>query len=1059
MLTKKLARLILVLFGFLFISTQSYSQDINELKSQISTLPNGRTKVDKLIQLAHLELDKSNFTSMQESIDKALKISDEVNYNLGRAKALMMYSTMHKLRRDFDVAIDYGLKAIKIFEQEDQDIPLYDAYGEMCFLYQDWGIYENAIDYEKKALRVAERMNDLERQTEIWYLLGNSYLLLRNYDEALVYFRKGAEYYKGQYALNNRKEDLQSYNNALSKIASIEMRRGNYEIAKDVNFEILSHKQTLGDEEGTHVPLNDIGYCFQKLGKSEKALKYFQDALAVNKKFGKPDVQNTTLLINIGTLSNQNLRHNDALKAYDEVLNIRIKQGQPGPIAQAYSYKATVYQGRGSFAEARKYFNKSSEYARMAGDYEQLEKNYKKIANNYVRTNDYKKAFQAISSLNVLKDSIIGAERRRLNEITEARIAAEQKEKEIDLLIMDQKVTEAQMKKLAEENARKAKDLELLQQEQSLKEFQLKQNELEKDKKAQELLITLNALEAEKKSKEIDQLVKTKKLNELRLQENEIRTRQREQELELLERDKELQESKIKEAETMRKVYIIMMVLLFVVIGVIVTGYIQNRSKNKKLANKNDEILGQKMEIEKQRDALESAKTQIEKAYDNIQVLSEFGQKITAILDLESINWTAYAYVNTLMDAAVFGIGIYREKYDKIEYINFLENGLSLPLFSYDMDKKNSLSVLCYKSSEEIVINDYDNEVENFLRETPDFKTSEVPKSLVYLPLITEKSLGVLTVQSYDRNAYSRNELNILRTLASYVAIALTNANAYQEIENQNKHITDSIRYAQTIQRAILPSNAKMQTGLLENFIFFKPKDIVSGDFYWFSKIDERKENLASVNFSKNDVAERIFVAALDCTGHGVPGGFMSMIGNTLLNEIINQKQVYDPAKILDMLNEGVIDALHQENKSNDDGMDVCLCMIERTLTGEDRIVFSGAKRPLYIMEPGSTEMLEYKGDNKSIGGVHKRKSSKISFSNTVIDVVKGSSIYLTTDGLQDQNNKHGKKFGKIKLIEMLQQNADKPMLEQKSALEKALDEHMGVIPQRDDITILGLRL
>lgn len=1059
MFTKKLTRLILVLLGFLFLSIQSFAQDANELKSQISSLPDGTLKVDKLIELAHWELDKSQFTSMQKNIDEALRIAREVDYNLGEAKALMMYSTMYKLKRDFSVAIDYGLKAIKIFEEENQDIPLYDAYGELCFLYQDWGIYDNAIKFEKKALRVAERMNDLERQTEIWSLLGNSYLLLRNYEDALVYFHKGAEYYKGLYALNGNNEDLQTHNTALSKIASIEMKRKNYEIAKTTNFEILSNKRKLGDEERTHVPLNDIGFCFQKLGKSEKALTYFQKALAINKKYGKPDVQNTTLLINIGTLSNQSYRHGEALRAYDEVLKIRIKQGQPGPIAQALSYKATVYYSRGNTTEARKYYEQSSQYARQAGDFVQLEKNYKKIAGIYVKTNDYKKAYNSMNSLIILKDSILGAERRRLKETTEARIEAEQKEKEIDLLMMDQKVAEAEMKKLIEENARKANDLELLQREQSLKEFQLKQEVLEKEKKDQELLLTLNQLEDEKKEKEIDQLVKSQKLNELRIKENEIRNQQKEQELELLERERELQESKINEQEAMRKVYLIMVVLLFIVIAVIVTGYIQNRSKNKKLANKNEEILGQKVEIEKQRDALESAKSQIEKAYDNIQVLSEFGQKITAILDLESINWTAYAYVNTLMDAAVFGIGIYREKYDKIEYINFLENGLSLPLFSYDMDKKNSLSVLCYKSGEEIVLNDYESEIHNFLRDSPEFKTSEDPKSLVYLPLITEKALGVLTVQSYDRNAYSRNELNILRTLASYVAIALTNANAYQEIENQNKHITDSIRYAQTIQRAILPANAKIQTGLLENFVFFKPKDIVSGDFYWYSKIDERKEKLASATFTKTDVTERIFIAALDCTGHGVPGGFMSMIGNTLLNEIINQKKVFDPAKILDMLNEGVIDALHQENKSNDDGMDVCLCMIERTIAGGDKIVFSGAKRPLYIKEPGQSEIVEYKGDNKSVGGVHKRKSSKISFSNTVIDVVKGSSVYLTTDGLQDQNNKNGKKFGKIKLVDMLEANADKPMLEQKSALEKALDEHMGVIPQRDDITILGVRL
>ncbi|AZQ63439.1 GAF domain-containing protein [Flammeovirga pectinis] len=1059
MFDKKIAKIFLVLIGLLFFTNLSYSQNVNELKKQISTMPDGKRKVDKLIKLSRLELDRSNFNSMQKSAELALKISEKVDYPIGKADALLVYSMMYKLKREFDTAIEYGIKAVKIYEAENDDIPLYNAYGEICFLYQDWGVYDNAIQYELKALKVAERMNDLKRQSEIWTLLGNSYLKLRNYESALVYFRKSAEYYNERYVLQNNKNDLQSHNTQLGKIASIEMRRANYEEAKEINFQILSNKKILGDEEGSHVPLNDIGVCFEKLDKRSEALKYFQKALAVNRRFGKPESQNTTLLTNIGTLSNQNMRYSEALKAYDQVLGIRIKQGQPGPIAQAYSYKATVFLGKGNYAEARKYFEKSSQYAKEAGDFTRMEKNYRQIADVYVKTNDYKRAFNTTKRLIALKDSTLAVERRKLKEVANARITAQEKEKEIDLLIMDRKVAEASMKRLQEENARKAKDLELLQQDQYLKESQLREQELEQKQQEQDLMLTMNALQAEKSSKEIDQLERTKKLNELRLQENETKSKQKEQELELLERERQLQDNLIREQETLKKVFIAMFIMLFIVLAMIITGYVQNRNKNVKLASKNEEILGQNLEIEKQRDELVSAKTQIEKAYSNIQVLSEFGQKITAILDLESINWTAYAYVNTLMDAAVFGIGIYRKKYEKIEYINFLENGLTLPLFSYDIEKKNSLSVLSYKSSEEIVINDYENEIHNFLREEPEFRTSEEPKSLVYIPLITGESLGVLTVQSYEKNAYTRNELNILRTLASYVSIALTNANAYQEIENQNKHITDSIRYAQTIQRAILPSNAKIQTGLLENFVFFKPKDIVSGDFYWFSKIDERKDMIAGSNFSKTDVTERIFVAALDCTGHGVPGGFMSMIGNTLLNEIINQKKTYDPAKILDMLNEGVIDALHQENKSNDDGMDVCLCMIERSLTGNDRVVFSGAKRPLYIKEPGNEQLIEYKGDNKSVGGVHRRKSSKISFSNTVIDVVKGSSVYLTTDGLQDQNNKGGRKFGKVQLIDILQANAEKPMLEQKSALEKSLVEHMGEIPQRDDITILGVRL
>ncbi|OHX66883.1 tetratricopeptide repeat protein [Flammeovirga pacifica] len=1056
MFLKKIITTFFVLFCLVLFSNLTHAQNINELKTEIRSLPDGKLKVDKLIELSNVELNQSNFDAMKVTTDRAFNISQKLGYKLGEANSLLLKSMMYKLKRDFDTAIDYGINAIKIFEEVNDNVALYDAYSDICFLYQDWGIYENAIEYELKALKVAERMNDKKRQQDMWSLLGSSYQRLANYDRALFYFRKGAEYLKEREQYYHDPNDLQGYNTALAQIASIEMARKNYEIVKDINEEILANKEKLGDEEGKFVPLNDIGVCYVRLRKPDKALVYFKRALEINRKLGKPEEKNATLLMNIGTQANSSGRFGEALRAYNDVLQIRLKAGKPRDISIVYSYIASVHASRGNFQEAIRYYDKSSKMAQQAGDIPQIEKSLKNISDIYRTMNDYKRAYNTLSRRLALKDSLIRIETAKLKKITEARLSAQKKEKEVDLLIMNQRVNEATMKSLEEQNARKAKDLEILQREQYIKEQELIQKELEQRRQQQELQLTMTALEAEQKAKEISQLQRIKKVNELKIKENETDAKRKQRELELLERDRQISNNKIREQENMKRVYLGMFGLLFIVMVLIIAGYFQNRRKNLKLASKNEEILGQNVEIEKQRDELSAANSQIEKAYDNIQVLSDFGQKITAILDLESINWTAYAYINTLMDAAVFGIGIYRENFDKIEYINFLENGLSLPLFSSDINSKNSLTSLCYKTSEEIVINNYELEIDNYLRQEPEFRTSQRPNSLVYLPLITERNLGVLTVQSYNKHAYTRNELNILRTLASYCAIALNNANAYQEIDNKNKSITDSIRYAQTIQRAILPSNAKIQTGLLENFVFFKPKDIVSGDFFWFSKIDETMNKLS---FNKSDIEERVFIAALDCTGHGVPGGFMSMIGNTLLNEIINQKGIYDPSKILDMLNEGVIHALHQENKSNDDGMDVCLVMIEKSISGESKLVFSGAKRSLYIKEPGGTELLEIKGDNKSVGGVHRRKSSKVSFTNREIEVKQGSSIFLTTDGLQDQNDKAGRKFGKVKLTELLYENADKPMLEQKSALENALNEHMGDIPQRDDITVLGIRL
>jgi len=157
------------------------------------------------------------------------------------------------------------------------------------------------------------------------------------------------------------------------------------------------------------------------------------------------------------------------------------------------------------------------------------------------------------------------------------------------------------------------------------------------------------------------------------------------------------------------------------------------------------------------------------------------------------------------------------------------------------------------------------------------------------------------------------------------------------ELGRQNEAIKDSIRYGLTIQQAMLPTRQALDR-FADNFVLFKPKDIVSGDFYWYARL-ERREGFC----------EKHFIAAIDCTGHGVPGAFMSMIGNRLLNEIVNERKTTDPAEVLDLLDQGVVKALKQETSENSDGMDVCLCRVDRLDDGGSKVFFSGAKRNLVV--------------------------------------------------------------------------------------------------------------
>jgi serine phosphatase RsbU (regulator of sigma subunit) len=460
------------------------------------------------------------------------------------------------------------------------------------------------------------------------------------------------------------------------------------------------------------------------------------------------------------------------------------------------------------------------------------------------------------------------------------------------------------------------------------------------------------------------------------------------------------------------------------------------------LKQANTSISLQNSEINKQ-------KEQVEKAYTNVRVLSEIGQKITSTLNIEQISKLVYKNVNSLMDATGFGLGVYNAQKHTIDFKGFVERGEILPDHYDSMNDEGSLAVRCLKSNEELIINDYRHEYVHYINKKAVASVGNLPASIIYLPLqIEDRPVGVVTVQSFILNAYNDNNLTILRTLASYIAIAIDNAHSYYIIEEKNKHITDSIRYARTIQQASLPGRKRMAEALKDYFVIFKPKDIVSGDFYWLNHIVEENEQTG-------EKLDEVFVAVADCTGHGVPGGFMSMIGNNLLNEIIKMQHIYDPARVLELLDEGVILALRQNEKSNDDGMDIMLCAME--YNGDNvKITVSGAKTTMYYVREGENIINDLRGDNRLIGGTsHKSKP----FTNKIVELNAGDMLYMSSDGYPDQNAPDGLKFGKERFREMISRNAYLPISEQKALFEEALNQHQQTAEQRDDITVVGIKL
>ncbi|MEN8157214.1 MAG: YfiR/HmsC family protein [Bacteroidota bacterium] len=253
------------------------------------------------------------------------------------------------------------------------------------------------------------------------------------------------------------------------------------------------------------------------------------------------------------------------------------------------------------------------------------------------------------------------------------------------------------------------------------------------------------------------------------------------------------------------------------------------------------------------------------------------------------------------------------------------------------------------------------------------------------------------------------------------------------QIAYQKKHITDSITYAERIQRAIMPS-MELFTDKLEHFVLFKPRDIVSGDFYWVE-----------------EVAGKQVIIAADCTGHGVPGAFMSMLGVSFLNEIVLTKGITRPDEILNLLRSKIIEALKQETHSIvKDGMDMTICTLDPK---NHRLLFSGANNPLYHIRSG--KLTQIKGDKMPVA-IHEVMDS---FNLHELDLEKGDTFYTFSDGYADQfGGVREKKFLARNLQKLLISIQDLSMVDQGSRLDQSFEAHRGEVEQIDDVVVVGVR-
>lgn len=460
-------------------------------------------------------------------------------------------------------------------------------------------------------------------------------------------------------------------------------------------------------------------------------------------------------------------------------------------------------------------------------------------------------------------------------------------------------------------------------------------------------------------------------------------------------------------------------------------------------------------------------KNQIQKALEFYNLAKQFQELINDEkgLSLTYYNLANYHYKNKNSNQSIYlckkslNIALktkdikqqticYKLLYDIYNQIGNNEEALKYNLQHSILSEKHYSNILEQKV--DFLQKIYDNNIIEFKKLSDEMSSAKttLKSNKIILWIIFSFFILVLILSILLNKNYKKKKLafKLLTTKNSQILFQNSEINKknellnkiYLELEYKNNNYLSSLRYAKQIQETIFPIESKLENLEIPYFLINLPKDIVSGDFIWMKAINE----------------EELIIAVVDCTGHGVPGALLSIIGNTILNQIVVEQKTYNPALILEKMQEKIVEIFKNRNKEIEmgDGMDVCLCRIDKNIK---LITFAGANRLLFCFKENNLEI--FKGEKIPIGGFF--KSYHNLFNNHHIKYYDEITIYLTTDGYIDQMNINSKRIGNDKFCSILKSIQNKSIAHQKEILLETLKMHQNEEDQTDDILIFALKL
>jgi PAS domain S-box-containing protein len=868
---------------------------------------------------------------------------------------------------------------------------------------------KDSIDI-KEILKLAKELEKTKPDSSLQLIN----LLLKNItDKKSVYYTdaiiaKGSIYY---YSGNTDSslyyftiaKDLSQFNHfrfkeiqSINFIALNYKKRGNYsECFKHLNQSIEKSK-AYGLKEREATAYNNMGLAYRELGMYDKSIRYLSQAYQINILIG----DSTSIMIvmnNLGLINKDLMKYDEALKYYDQMLKIAEIRKDNMHKSMAYLNIGVVYKEKKQYDKALDYYYKSLNLKKAIGDEYKIAINLTDIGDIYNETGQFEKAityYEQAFQIYQRKGSF--KEKIEINNhLAKAYINIKRFPEAI--LLLNQSLN--LLKNKSSEN------LKLYSTTYYLLALYYKTT---KDyQKALEYQMLYSDYQDSLKNRELSEKIAEEKIKfDFQRQEEEIKTLTAKQELDSIKLEAQSHRLKLNN-------YINTIIVLLIIVAVFLVLFFKRRLRknkriNKLLQNNRKIILEKNYEITQQN---EEIKAQTDQLYEINKELSQF---------MAAVNETDNAVV--ILDKE--GYFIWGNKgFDRLyeaDFKDFIDTNPHILDAAKKKSNHEEITRVIKKCIHEKTSGNYE------------FTTHNRSGENIWI----QTSIKAVLDDFNEIQNFIVIDTDISENVKTGRLIEIQNF----ELNRQKEEIDSGLRYAQNIQHAMLPSPSNMKE-FNDLFLIYLPKDIVSGDFYKYYCTEE---------------SPYLYYVVIDCTGHGVPGAFISMIAEGLLTQAITKKDRTLPSEILEEMYNSVKITLKQQFSGNRDGMDISVCRIEKEDKEIKEVVFCGAQHSLYHFNQLKKKLTKIKGDVRSIGGHY---YDDVAFTDKYLKARKGDMIYLLTDGFIDQDSPEGKKIGSNHLFEYLEEIGSLTVKKQKKFLIRTFKEHKKETHQRDDITILGIKI